>query len=30
MAEILFYNSPLTDDEQLQAEAYLKDKFSIS
>ena len=30
MAEILYYNSPLTSDEQLQAEAYLKDKFSIS
>jgi hypothetical protein len=30
MAEVLFYNSPLTDDEQLQAENYLKDKFSIS
>jgi len=30
MAEILFYNSPLTDDEQTQAEEYLKDKFSIS
>jgi len=30
MAEMLFYNSPLTDDEQLQAEEYLKDKFNIS
>jgi hypothetical protein len=30
IAEVLFYNSPLTNDEQLQAEAYLKDKFSIS
>ena len=30
IGEVLYYNSPLSSDEQLQAEAYLKDKFSIS
>jgi len=30
MAEMLFYNSPLSSDEQLQAEEYLKNKFNIS
>jgi len=30
IAELLYYNSPLSSDEQLQAETYLKDKFNIS
>jgi len=28
--EVLFYNSPLTSEEETQAEDYLKDKFNIS
>ena len=30
IGEILYYNSPLSSDEQLQAEEYLKNKFNIS
>ncbi len=28
--EVLFYNSPLSSEEELQAELYLKDKYNIS
>ena len=30
IGEVLYYNSPLTSEEEMQAENYLKDKYNIS